>query len=439
VGLSVKILLIVYILLVLILPPSIQAQWIKQNFPTNEWLWRVRFADEMVGWVLGHDFIYKTTDGGLTWTPQDSSLGYGEALYVLNNQTVFYATGYNPFWQRGIRRTTDGGLSWETVDTDHFFYTDFEFINDQTGFAVGMDENNINTVRMTTNGGETWNSVSTNFRHSGYELTGITFVGEQIGWIASYDGYIYKTMNGGLNWVLQDSLKTPPAWQPVRDILFVTPDSGWAVGGIGWQSFTARTTDGGENWSQDIRTGSDLQEVQFVNCMTGWAVGLRDSYTCVVKTTNGGLDWQPQSHSPQAYGFTSISMINENIGWIVADFGYVYKTTNGGIVGIEETTTQIGLSDNFTLKQNYPNPFNPKTIIEFDLPKSTLVTLTVFNILREEVATLVSDRLSSGSYSYEWDATNLASGVYLYRLQAGDPSQGAGQGYVETRKMVLMR
>jgi hypothetical protein len=59
------------------------------------------------------------------------------------------------------------------------------------------------------------------------------------------------------------------------------------------------------------------------------------------------------------------------------------------------------------------------------------VTLKVFNILGEEVATLVSDRLSAGSYLYEWDASNLASGVYLYRLQAGD--------YVETRKMVLMR
>ncbi len=97
------------------------------------------------------------------------------------------------------------------------------------------------------------------------------------------------------------------------------------------------------------------------------------------------------------------------------------------------------LPNSFLLHQNYPNPFNPSTAIEFDLPKTSEVTLKVFNILGEEVSTLVSDRLSTGSYSYEWDASNLASGVYLYRLQAGDPSQGAGQSYVETRKMVLMR
>jgi flagellar hook assembly protein FlgD len=70
-------------------------------------------------------------------------------------------------------------------------------------------------------------------------------------------------------------------------------------------------------------------------------------------------------------------------------------------------------------------------MIEFDLQKTSEVTLKIYNILGEEVATLVSDRLSAGSYSYNWDASNLASGVYLYRFQAGD--------YVEARKMVLMR
>jgi hypothetical protein len=67
------------------------------------------------------------------------------------------------------------------------------------------------------------------------------------------------------------------------------------------------------------------------------------------------------------------------------------------------------------------------------------VTLKVFSILGEEVITLVSDRLSAGSYSYECCRPGgIASGIYLYRLQAGGPSQGAGQGYVETRKMVLI-
>ena len=102
----------------------------------------------------------------------------------------------------------------------------------------------------------------------------------------------------------------------------------------------------------------------------------------------------------------------------------------GNIVSIEKPD-EHNLTDRFTLHQNYPNPFNPTTTIRFDLPQASQVTLKVFNTLGEEVATIASDRLSAGSYSYKWDASNLASGVYVYRLQAGD--------YVEIKKMVLMR
>ncbi len=84
----------------------------------------------------------------------------------------------------------------------------------------------------------------------------------------------------------------------------------------------------------------------------------------------------------------------------------------------------------YNLSQNYPNPFNPTTTIEFSIPNSGFVTLKIYNVLGEEITTLVSEKLSFGSYAYNWDARNLASGIYLYRLQAGD--------YIETRKMVLM-
>ena len=85
----------------------------------------------------------------------------------------------------------------------------------------------------------------------------------------------------------------------------------------------------------------------------------------------------------------------------------------------------------FSLQQNYPNPFNPATTIEFSLPQSGFVTLKIYNILGEEVATLVSKKLPAGKHKYDLDASNLASGVYLYRIQAGD--------YVEAKKMILMR
>jgi hypothetical protein len=89
------------------------------------------------------------------------------------------------------------------------------------------------------------------------------------------------------------------------------------------------------------------------------------------------------------------------------------------------------IPDKFELFQNYPNPFNPTTTIGFLLPQSEFIILKIYNILGEEVAMLVSERLTAGKYKYEWDAKGLASGVYLYRIQTCN--------YVESKKMVLLR
>jgi len=99
------------------------------------------------------------------------------------------------------------------------------------------------------------------------------------------------------------------------------------------------------------------------------------------------------------------------------------------ISGLEKINETVPLS--FELKQNYPNPFNPTTTIEFSIPKTEFVTLKVYNIIGQEVATLVSDKLKAGKYNYSWDASDMASGVYIYRFQFGDK--------IESRKMVLIR
>ena len=97
-----------------------------------------------------------------------------------------------------------------------------------------------------------------------------------------------------------------------------------------------------------------------------------------------------------------------------------------------EKKSEEKLPQDFTLSQNYPNPFNPKTTIEFSIPKSEFVTLKIYNLLGEEVATLVSDRLTTGVYKYEWSRTDgMASGIYFYQLHAGE--------FVEVRKMLLIK
>ena len=85
----------------------------------------------------------------------------------------------------------------------------------------------------------------------------------------------------------------------------------------------------------------------------------------------------------------------------------------------------------YALEQNYPNPFNPSTTIRYALPRRTAVTLVVYNTLGQEVATLVQGEKEAGYHEAVFDASGSASGVYFYRLTAGD--------FIETRKLLLLR
>ena len=100
-----------------------------------------------------------------------------------------------------------------------------------------------------------------------------------------------------------------------------------------------------------------------------------------------------------------------------------------GVVGIADENVISAKS--FALEQNYPNPFNPRTTIVFTLDKKSDVKLTIFNILGQEVATLVDEVRNAGNYPVIWDASNVASGVYFYKLSAGD--------LTHTKKMVLLK
>ena len=89
------------------------------------------------------------------------------------------------------------------------------------------------------------------------------------------------------------------------------------------------------------------------------------------------------------------------------------------------------LPQDFVLLQNYPNPFNPTTTIEYVLPKSAVVQLTIYNLRGQEAVRLVDGPQTGGYHRATWNASNLASGIYFYRLQAGD--------FVQARKMLLLK
>jgi hypothetical protein len=116
----------------------------------------------------------------------------------------------------------------------------------------------------------------------------------------------------------------------------------------------------------------------------------------------------------------------------VGEYGTILRTTMGGVTWIEEDPpVDAELPNRFALQQNYPNPFNPSTTIQFALPQSEHVTLTVHDVLGREVAVLIDGKCAAGTYNALWDAHGQASGVYFYRLSGGS--------YVQAKKMLLLR
>ena len=99
--------------------------------------------------------------------------------------------------------------------------------------------------------------------------------------------------------------------------------------------------------------------------------------------------------------------------------------------GINNEEKEQIIPKEYSLYQNYPNPFNPTTTIKFDLPKDGLITLEIYDILGRRITTLINENRSAGSYEQTLNASSLASGVYIYKLQAGD--------FVASKKMILLK
>jgi len=144
------------------------------------------------------------------------------------------------------------------------------------------------------------------------------------------------------------------------------------------------------------------------------------------------------------WGLESNNGINDNESGVGTDhfltlfpsFWYGDAEDVFGVMGTKDVVNDVeqigsGVPSAYELGQNYPNPFNPSTMINFSIPESGLVTLKVFNVLGQEIAELVNDVKSAGNYEVSFDASNLTTGMYVYKIQSGN--------YSATKKMMLVK
>ncbi len=138
-----------------------------------------------------------------------------------------------------------------------------------------------------------------------------------------------------------------------------------------------------------------------------------------------------------ASGSTPFTLTAPSEGTYIINAGYKQPQKVWDSIRVNITATSVGESrhgnpgDDFRLYQNYPNPFNPSTTFRFDLPQRTNVTLQIFDLEGRSIATIINGVMESGPQEVQFDASGLASGIYLYRLQTGT--------FVDTKKMVLLK
>jgi hypothetical protein len=172
-----------------------------------------------------------------------------------------------------------------------------------------------------------------------------------------------------------------------------------------------------------------MQAVAFSSINTGWVGG---SYGYLYKTTDGGLNFARQNTGTNQAFWGSIYCFNDSVVWGVGGAGKIMHTTTSGqwLVGISNNENEI--PKEFALYQNYPNPFNNSTMIKYQLSLTGKVKIKIFDISGKEVETLLNKVQQSGKYEISFNAYNVSSGIYFYSLYLDDIIK-------ETKRMILIK
>ncbi len=389
---------------------SAQVYWDSSYVGRDVILFDMSMFTSHLGLVAGDSgVVARTTDGGLSWTSSASSTPGQLVAVALADSFVGAVGGSNILFN-----TTDGGITWSTSTFPvPSGFSGIAFNKKGVGIAVAS-----NSIRRTTDGGKSWTSITPPgpgflllVRASFLDSNRVVAVGVGTGVIGSTDaGQSWNRIRPGFGAALVDLCTT----SAVRVI---------AAGAKSSQGFILRSSDAGVTWdSVVVNQTSQLLAISYYSADSGYALA---SNRVLLETVDGGLTWDSIATVPRPA--SRIWFGARRSGLVAAYNGKVYLLRSTP-VGVSREPSMPGQSE---LSQNYPNPFNPSTTIKYELPNSAIVKLTVFDLVGREVSVLVSERKDAGVHEVRFDGSGLASGVYFYRLTAGD--------FVQTRKLLLVR
>lgn len=407
------------------------------------------FINENIGWVNFYDrSAYKTTDGGETWITTTNA---GNQKLFINQDT-----GWAVYEPLGVFKSTDGGNNWvqkSSVSSRSIYFSDMN-----NGWAVGSSGSIIKSM----DGGESWFSKSSG---TTLKLNSVHFFDNNVGMCVGNSGVVLLTTDAGENWITQSTGTSAN----LNTVLFTDASTIWMAGSNGT---IINSTDLGNTWtSYSGITEENLFSASFINENTGWFAGwngtiikyLSDitpvelvSFTADVQNNRVVLNWQTATELNNS-GY-QIERKANNDNWIILGFvpGYgnssspkLYSYVDNNTAGSSRFQYRLKQIDtdgkfeysniieveilpaSFELFQNYPNPFNPSTTIGFSLPKASQLKINIYNIVGELVGTLAEGTFEQGYHSISFNAANIPSGTYVYRLESGD--------FVQIKKMMLIK
>ena len=402
------------ILLLIFLPGNTKSQWVNVSGlgGGGTKALAVNGTNLFVGTEQG---VYLSTDNGLTWTEVNNGLPATYIWYLkVSGNNLYACTG-----GVGLFRTTDSGASWSNLGLiSEVIYTCA--VNGSAIFAGTHDHG----IYRSTDDGVNWNQVNNGLNT--IDVRALFVNGNSI-FAGTFPG-MYRSNDNGENWVeLTNGLPNPMvnvlAFTMIGSTLFAGLD-----GGVYY------STDNGDIWNAAGLSGTYPPTI--ISYGTNLFAGL--SGDGIYYSNDNGLNWAAVNEGLPTPVYPQSLLTSGDKIFLAAWYeGLFWRPLSELVSSVPGSDTDVPTK--YSLFQNYPNPFNPNTSIKYSIPQLSNVLIKIFDVLGNEVETLVNEEKSVGTYEITWYAEQLPSGIYFYQLKAGDPSTSSGQGFVETKKMILLK
>jgi photosystem II stability/assembly factor-like uncharacterized protein len=484
------------------------AQWVEQTSGVTGALYSVSAVDDNVCWIGGAaGVVLRTVNGGTNWANVGGA-GVGSAdvyaVYALDANTCWVTT--SPASGTYIYKTTDGGTSWtQQLFQSGGFGDGIWFKDANNGFFYGDPVASRWTLFRTSNGGTTWDSTGMYLASGGFAgwNNGLFVMGDKI-WFGTNGTRVWHSPDFGNTWQSQATtgqVNSYTIWFNNANVGVTGGTNFMATtdGGALWSALTVpgtgnisgvtgeatnwyvtrqatglyQSTDNGATWTtaytatagsfyhiNKARTGTAIWACRSNGAISkGWGVPVPVEFTSFAATSDNGavnLSWATATETNnkgfevqrrmENSEYSTIAFIDGK-GTTTGSNNYAYTDSkiesgkyfyrlrqidfDGTFAYSSEVEVDVATITSFALDQNFPNPFNPSTSISYRLPEASDVVVKIYDVMGNEVATLVNGRQDAGVHQVVFDAAKLSSGSYIYSIKAGN--------FSATKKMILMK